>query len=103
MGDLFEFLLVAVPISAVLGGGFYAVRHKINSLRIALAKESGANQTAKIATEKSALEDRVRVLERIITDRGYTLSEEIEALRDAPSMTARDNGVPLNMNTNTKA
>lgn len=28
------------------------------------------------------LEDRVRVLERIVTDRGYGLANEIEALRD---------------------
>jgi hypothetical protein len=28
------------------------------------------------------LEDRVRVLERIVTDRGFNLAAEIEALRD---------------------
>jgi hypothetical protein len=31
-----------------------------------------------------AMQDRMIVLERIVTDRGYSLSEEIEALRIAP-------------------
>lgn len=43
---------------------------------------------------------RMETLERIVTDKGYRLNEEIEALRDLPpSRTAdnADNGVPLNM------
>ena len=36
-------------------------------------------------------EDRLKVLERIVTDRGYSLSDEIEALRHDDS-----SGVPLN-------
>jgi len=31
------------------------------------------------------LEDRVRVLERIVTDQNYSLARDIEALRDKPS------------------
>ena len=42
------------------------------------------------------VQDRMAVLERIVTDKGYTLSEEIEALRDRPAPQA-DSGVPLNM------
>lgn len=33
-----------------------------------------------------AMQDRLIVLEKIITDRGYSLSAEIEALRDAPAI-----------------
>ncbi|MDY7098888.1 MAG: hypothetical protein SXU28_12180 [Pseudomonadota bacterium] len=48
-----------------------------------------------------AMQDRMIVLEKIVTDRGYSLADEIEALRDpAPS---RDNGVPLNIRTGEKA
>ncbi|MCB2067647.1 MAG: hypothetical protein KDE15_13525 [Erythrobacter sp.] len=45
-----------------------------------------------------ASEDRLAVLERIVTDRGYSLAEEIEALRDRPAGngTTADSGVPLN-------
>ena len=43
------------------------------------------------------MQDRMIVLEKIVTDRGYSLSDEIEALRD------RDSGVPLNVNSKEKA
>ena len=48
-----------------------------------------------------AMQDRMIVLERIVTDRGYSLSEEIEALRDTPTRysptKSADSGVPLNL------
>ena len=40
-----------------------------------------------------AMQDRMVVLEKIVTDRGYSLSDEIEALRDRNA----DSGVPLNI------
>jgi len=42
-----------------------------------------------------AMQDRMIVLEKIVTDRGYSLSEEIEALRDTP--TKNDAGIALNI------
>jgi len=33
-----------------------------------------------------AMQDRLVVLEKIVTDRGYSLSTEIEALRDIPAI-----------------
>ncbi|MCX9148296.1 hypothetical protein [Erythrobacter sp. WG] len=33
-----------------------------------------------------AMQDRMIVLEKIVTDRGYSLSAEIEALRDVPAI-----------------
>ena len=48
--------------------------------------EIQSNQTAEKAAQYAAhterLEQRVRVLERIATDKGVDLSDEIEALRD---------------------
>ena len=46
------------------------------------------------------MQDRMIVLEKIVTDRGYSLADEIEALRDAPSApgTNTDRGTPLNFN-----
>ena len=40
-----------------------------------------------------AMQDRMVVLERIVTDRGYSLADEIEALRRAPA--ASNSGTPL--------
>jgi len=46
---------------------------------------------------------RMETLERIVTDKGYRLNEEIEALRDAPDKTTTDSGVPLDISNKEKA
>jgi hypothetical protein len=43
-----------------------------------------AEKSAQYAAHTERLEARVRVLERIATDKGVDLSEEINALRDQP-------------------
>ena len=43
-----------------------------------------AEKTAQYAAHTERLEARMRVLERIITDKGVDLADEIESLRDAP-------------------
>lgn len=98
MGDLLEFMIVAVPLAAAIGTPIYLFRRKINGLQRDLAEQKGQNHTAQIATEKSALEERVRVLERIVTSRGYTVAEEIEALRSLPGTDA-NTSTPLNIQT----
>ena len=49
-------------------------------------------ENAKLVERLNAHEDRLKVLERIVTDRGYSLSDEIEALRKDES-----SGVPLDI------
>ncbi|XUU60607.1 hypothetical protein ACRAQ6_13765 [Erythrobacter sp. HA6-11] len=56
------------------------------------SKKADSAETQKLRAENSELkdqlehvQDRMAVLERIVTDRGYSLSEEIEALRELPS------------------
>ena len=39
-------------------------------------------ENAELREQVSHFADRVKVLERIVTDKGYTLASEIEALRD---------------------
>jgi hypothetical protein len=41
-----------------------------------------AEKAAQYATSNKELEDRLRVLERIVTDGGYDVATQIEALRD---------------------
>jgi hypothetical protein len=43
-----------------------------------------AEKSAQYAAHTERLEARVRVLERIATDKGVDLSDEIESLRDTP-------------------
>ncbi|WP_284124918.1 hypothetical protein [Parerythrobacter aestuarii] len=47
-----------------------------------LRRKSGSSGTTP-AAKAGTLEDRVRVLERIATDRSHDLADEIESLRDA--------------------
>ena len=44
--------------------------------------QAAAEKAAQYAASNRALEDRVAVLERIVTDRGYDVATQIEALRD---------------------
>jgi hypothetical protein len=44
-----------------------------------------------------AMQQRMIVLEKIVTDRGYSLAEEIEALRVSDTTTNQGNGVPLGL------
>ena len=56
-------------------------------------------ENAELNSKLDTMQDRMIVLEKIVTDRGYTLTDEIEALRDAP---AKDSGVPLNFGSKEK-
>jgi len=53
-----------------------------------LQMQNAAESAAQNATNNTALEDRVRVLERIVTDKGYDVATQIEALRDARKVDA---------------
>ena len=60
-------------------------------------------ENKQLHSKLDAMQDRMIVLEKIVTDRGYSLSDEIEALRDVPSPVASDNGTPLNLDRKEKA
>ncbi len=75
------------------------------------AKKVESSETTRLKAENRELndkldtmQDRMIVLEKIVTDRGYSLSDEIEALRhtnvrdvDTPTTAPSDNGTPLNL------
>jgi len=50
-------------------------------------------ENAQLHDKVDSMQDRMVVLEKIVTDRGYSLSDEIEALRDKSG----DAGVPLDL------
>jgi hypothetical protein len=76
---------ISIPLTAIK----LKHREKIEQMRLAASGNRddgrGAQQDARI----EELEDRVRVLERIVTDGGYDLARKIEALRDERSVDAR--------------
>ena len=77
---------VLIPIMGI-GCGMLGIwtSHKQKMAKIASQSNPGlaGELTAQFAEQSRELEDRVRVLERIVTDKGYDVASQIEALRDA--------------------
>lgn len=84
--------LFILPVVMVLWGmglvTFIAVRamnwrhrEKQMEARQAEHQQQLAQQPSPTLDQVQMLEDRMRVLEKIVTDRGYTLAHEIETLR----------------------
>lgn len=55
------------------------------------------NENRQLLAKLDAMQDRMVVLEKIVTDRGYSLADEIEALRDQRRVEDQDSGVPLSL------
>ena len=80
-GDVFAlFVVVTVPmiLLAYMAKRFFALKERQLDASTSLAIE----KAAQYATDKTALEARVQVLETIVTDGGYDTATKIEALRD---------------------
>lgn len=71
-------------------------QQKIAEMQVGATAEHTAEKAAQYATHIQRLEDRVQVLERIITDRGYDIATQIEALRDTRRVDD-SSGVPLGL------
>lgn len=83
---LVPILALLIPIVAIVGKTFVKpwLDHRERALEIEANKL--AEKAAQYAAQTDRLEQRVRVLERIVTDRGLDLSDEIERLRDQPPL-----------------
>ena len=77
-------MALCIPIVAILSRSFrrwIALKER----QLELQSTMTAEKTAQYAAHTERLENRVRVLERIVTDRGGALADEIELLRDHSS------------------
>lgn len=91
----FELLIPLAPFIMVLGIVWIVKHSKLEEKRIAATASQTAEQAAQYSSRVAELEQRVRVLERIVTDRGYDVATQIEALRDQREVEGRSSGVPL--------
>jgi hypothetical protein len=85
-GELLFFLIVVgLPVFMGIGAGMFRqwLRHK-ERMASAITAQT-AEKAAQYAAHTERLEQRVRVLERIVTDRGTGVAEQIEQLRDEPT------------------
>jgi hypothetical protein len=82
---LIPLLGVSIPIVAISAGvmnKWIAMKEKQLEITARTAGEQAAQYAAKI----ERLEERVAVLNRIVTDRNEGLTAQIESLRDTPTL-----------------
>lgn len=79
---LIPILGISCGLLAILGGVFVRPWFKLQERRMEIEANKVAEKAAQYAAQTERLEERVRVLERIVTDRGVDLAQEIESLRD---------------------
>ena len=81
MSSIAGILGISIPLLAISAGMFHNwLKFKEKQLKI--QTEMTAEKSAQYAAHTERLEQRVRVLERIITDKGFDTAAQIEALRD---------------------
>ncbi len=82
-GVLIPILTMMIPIIALL---LIPMRQwlRLKEKQLELTSSLTAEKTAQYAAQTERLEQRVRVLERIVTDKGAGVAEQIEQLRDRP-------------------
>lgn len=88
MGEL-GILVPLAPFLMVVGIVWVKSQARLEERRIAATAENSAEKAAQYASRITEMEDRIRVLERIVTDGGYNVASQIEALRDTRRVEAQ--------------
>lgn len=81
---LIPILGISCGLLAILGGVFVRPWLRLKERQMEIEAQMVAEKAAQYAAQTERLEQRVRVLERIVTDRGIAVADEIEKLREAP-------------------
>lgn len=81
---LIPILGISCGVLAVIGGVFVKPWIKYKQEQLKVQTQMTAEKAAQYAAHTERLEKRVRVLERIVTDKGADLAGQIENLRDEP-------------------
>lgn len=91
MDNIASWIWVLIPLAAI-GIAPFKMWLRVKERQLEKQSEMTAEKSAQYAAHTERLEQRMRVLERIVTDKGMDLSDEIERLRDsdpAPRITER--------------
>ncbi|MFL6737169.1 MAG: hypothetical protein ACJ8F4_08965 [Sphingomonas sp.] len=86
-GDVFLALIVVglpVMLLMIIANRYFRLREK----KLEVEAGNAAEKAAQYASRTSELEQRVRVLEQIVTDGGAQTAAQIEALRAVPQAQA---------------
>lgn len=78
----FFMIVVGIPVIAGVLGDMYKRRLKLREKELEILGNQTAEKAAQYAAHTERLEQRVRVLEQIVTDKGIETASQIEALRE---------------------
>ena len=78
-----SWIWVLIPLAAIM---LVPIKRliQLKEKQLEMMGRDAAEKGAQYGAQTERLEQRVRVLERIVTDRGIDVAEEIEKLRDKP-------------------
>ena len=79
---MLAFIVVGLPVILGIGSEMFKRWLKHKEVMAQALNAQTAEKAAQYAAHTERLEQRVRVLERIVTDGGMAVSDEIEKLRD---------------------
>ena len=79
---LIPIIALIIPIVAIIAGTVVKPWFALKERQMELEAKMVAEKAAQYAAHNEKLEQRVRVLERIVTDKGIAVADEIERLRD---------------------
>jgi hypothetical protein len=82
MSTLIPILGISCGLLAIIGGVFVKPWFRLRERELEIQSRQTAEKAAQYAAHTERLEQRMRVLERIVTDKGIDLADEIERLRD---------------------
>ena len=102
MEGILALMIPLAPFIMVVAIVWIANQRKLEEKRLNATASQTAEGAARHATQVAELEQRVQVLERIVTDKGYDVAAQIEALRDTKSH-EDGAGVPLDIKRQEKA
>jgi len=85
---LIALIVIGLPVILlmIIANRYFRLREKKLEVEAGMAAE----KAAQYASRSTELEQRVRVLEQIVTDGGAQTASQIEALRDRPRIEAGD-------------
>lgn len=86
---LIPILALSIPVFGILLTGFRRWAD-LKEKQLEIAARTAGEQAAQYATKIERLEERVAVLNRIVTDRNEGLTAQIESLRDVPALPPTD-------------
>jgi hypothetical protein len=84
-----DWIWVLIPLAAI-GIAPFRMWLKIKEKQIDAQTNLAAEKSAQYAAHVERIEERLRVIEKIVTDRGVETAAQIEALRDAPRIGTGD-------------